>query len=300
MILKIKNTFLVAICTIFCFFQGQSQNKKATEKLYGYAADQYKTGSILFQDQLNNPIDFEKNWMVQMSQTDPEINRYIRIENKKLVIHDPRGSTIWYKNKLKGPIMICYKVTVPTAFNQGNDILARDVNQFWMANAPNSNDAFAKGGLFDASIFDGDFKSYDAIQSYYASTGGGNTTVNNRTTRMRRYPRKVDGKLVAHFGLNFRDEVPEFLIVPDKEHQIQLVAANDIVQYIFDGKIVYEVKNGDTIDILNDSNKEVIKAIWGVAPWLPYSEGYFGFRMTRSHHIYSDFKVFQLKKKIKK
>jgi len=297
MIVKRISTFLAIICFSFCFFQGQSQNKKAKEKLYGYAANQYVIASLLFRDKLKNQSDFEKNWIVQMSQTNPEINRYARIENKKLEVHDPRGSTIWYKNKLKGPIMICYKVTVPTSHNQGNVIMARDINQFWMANTPNSNNPFAKGGLFDDTLYDGDFKSYDGIQSYYASTGGGNITVNNRTTRMRKYPRKVDDKLVDHLGLNYRDEVPEFLIVPNKEHQIQLIAANDIVQYIFDGKIVYEIKNGDTIDILNDATKNVTKAIWGKAPWFCYNEGFFGFRMTRSHHIYSDFKVFKLIKK---
>lgn len=298
MIGQVKKIFLTIFCMLCSFFQGQSQSKKTTEKLYGFAADQYVTASVLFQDKLNKQANFDKNWVVQMSQVDSELDRFARIENKKLAIHDPRGATIWFKKKLKGPIMICYKVMVPAAFNQGNDIMARDINQFWMANAPNSTDAFAKGGLFDATVYDGDFKSYDVIQSYYASTGGGNTIVNNRTVRMRRYPRKVAAASVDHLGLNFRDAVPEFLIVPNKEHQIQLVAANDVVQYIFDGKIVYEIKSGSEIDILNDFNKNSTKAIWGVAPWLPYDEGYFGFRMTRSHHIYSDFKVFQLKKRV--
>jgi len=297
MVVHRKSTFLVIILMSFCFLYGQSQNKKAKEKLYGYAAEHYEITSVLFKDMLNNQSKFQKNWIVQMSQSDPEINRYARIENDKLQVHDPRGSTIWYKNKLKGPIMISYRVTVPTAYNQGNDIVARDVNQFWMANTPNSIDAFTKGGLFDTTKYDGGFKSYDDIYSYYASTGGGNVKVNNSTIRMRRYPRAVDGKLVDHLGLNYRDGIPEFLLVPNIEHQIQLVAANDIVQYIFDGKIVYEIKSGDAINILNDATKNVRNVIWGEVPWLPYNEGYFGFRMTRSHHIYSNFKVYELKKR---
>jgi len=292
-----KKYFVILIFMMLCFLQAQSQNKNTDEKLFGYAAALYKTTAILFEDKLNNQLKFEKKWVVQMSQTDPEIKRYARVENNKLEVHDPRGSTIWFKKKLKGPVMICYKVIVPNAYNKSNDIMTRDVNQFWMANASDLIDPFAKGGLFDATIFDGDFKSYDAIKTYYASTGGGNVTLNNRTTRIRRYPRKIDDKSVNHLALNYRDDIPDFLIVPNTEHQIQLVAANDIVQYIFDGKIVYEIKNGDEIEIINDANKNTSKAIWGISPWIPYTEGYFGFRMTRSHHIYSDFKVFKLKKK---
>jgi len=293
MVVHRKSTFLVIILMSFCFSNGQCQNKKVKEKLYGYAAENYEIASLLFKDRLNNQSKFQKNWIVQMSQADQEIPRYARIENDKLQVHDPRGSTIWYKNKLKGPIMISYRVTVPTAYNQGNDIVARDVNQFWMANTPNSINAFSKGGLFDSTKYDGGFKSYEDIHSYYASTGGGNNT----TTRMRRYPRGVDGELVDHMGLNYRDGILEFLLAPDIEHQIQLVAANDIVQYIFDGKIVYEIKSGDAINIINDATKNVKNAIWGEAPWLPYNEGYFGFRMTKSHHNYSNFKVYELKKR---
>ena len=267
------------------------------KKLYGYAAEQFKIGSILYKHKLNDPAVFQKNWLVQMSKADSSIARYARIEAKKLHVQDPRGCTIWLKNKLKGAIMISYRVTAPSSFNESNNIVPRDINQFWMAQTPDSIDVNAKGGLFDVKKYNGDFKSYDLLQTYYASTGGGHTIDYNKTTRLRRYPRKINNVQVAHQGANSRDDDKEFLIQPDKEHFIQLIAADDIVQYIFDGKIVYQFKKGDSVDILNDANTNVSKGIWGEAPYTIYKEGYFGFRMTRTHHIYSDVKIYQLVKK---
>ena len=302
---KLNSKIKIALVVLLMCFMGNSQSQneagpesnKATQKLYGYAADKFLMGELLYQDKLDNQSTFEKNWIVQQSQSDIELKRYAHIDSGKLQVHDPRGCTIWYKNKMTGPIMISYCVTAPSSYNEGNDIVPRDINQFWMANAPGNIDVYAKGGLFDFTKYNGDFKTYDDIQSYYASTGGGNANTYNRTTRMRRYPRKINGQLTDHLGLNNRDDDKEFLIVPNKEHLVQMVAANDIVQYIVDGKIVYEIQNGDSIDILNDANKEVSKAVWGTAPWTSYNEGYFGFRMTRTHHTYTDFKVYQLTKK---
>ena len=296
-----RSKLIIFICCLFQLFLYSSstinlseQQSKPDMKLYGYAAASFKIGTLLFYDKLNNQQSFNKNWIVQQSKSDLQLKRFAKIDSGKLVVHDPRGCTIWFKNKMEGNFMISYKVIASSYFNEGNNILPRDINQFWMANTPNKTDVFAKCGLFDSAKYDGEFKPYDDLIGYYASTGGGNITTNNRTTRMRRYPRSSDGKLVNHVGLNNRDDDTAFLIKPNKEHLVQLVAANDIVQYIFDGKVVYEIKKGDVVDILNDSNKNVTKGIWDSEPWTSYQSGYFGFRMTRTHHVYSDFKVFNL------
>jgi hypothetical protein len=292
----------VALLLMSSFCQSWAQDKNAKPKLYGYALAQFKIDTIISQDNLDDRQTFQKNWIVQQSQADSAIKRYVQIQSGKLEVQDPRGCTIWFKNKFKGPVMISYYVTAPSRFNESNNIVPRDINQFWMANTADGIDVDGNGGLFDYGKYNGDFKSYDDIKGYYASTGGGNAKNYNRTTRMRRYPRSVDGNLVDHPGLNTRDNDSSFLIVPDKEYLIQLIAANDIVQYIFDGKIVYEIKNGDEVDLVNDAdknavNKNVSKAIWGDAKWKWYNEGYFGFRMTRTHHTYRDFKVYRLIKK---
>ena len=64
---------------------------------------------------------------------------------------------------------------------------------------------------------------------------------------MRRYPREVDGKPAEHMALNDKDEKPGYLITPDKVMTVQLVAYDDVIQYIVDGKLNYQIRRGDTI-----------------------------------------------------
>ena len=108
----------------------------------------------------------------------------------------------------------------------------RDINNFWLATDPVDPDR----GLFDSDRYTGKFSSYDKMHGYYASTGGGGA-VANLTTRMRRYPREVDGKPAEHIALNDKDGQPGYLITPDKVMSVQLVAYDDVVQYIVDGKM---------------------------------------------------------------
>jgi hypothetical protein len=264
-------------------------------QLRGYALERFIKGPLIHHEMLDDQSRFAQDWIIQQSQMDSNLTRYSRVKEGKLHIHDPRGTTVWYKTKLAGPVMISYRVTCPSEYNSGTDIVPRDINQFWMTNTPGNEDPFAEGGLFDNRTFNGEFDSYHLLNGYYASTGGGNISKNNRTTRLRRYPRTVAGTQVDHVALCSRDDVQGYLIHPDKEHLIQLVAAEDVVQYLFDGKVVYEIKKGDTVDILNDGNAGISKTgIWGSSPWSWYREGYFGFRMTRTHHVYSDFRVYKL------
>jgi hypothetical protein len=301
--MKLLSNLSVLFIVIFCCCNVTKNNKtalatiKENVALIGYAADVFKVDGIVEKDPLNDENKFKNNWIIQQSNEDANLERYTKIVEGKLEVEDPRGCTIWYKKKLQGAMMISYKVTAPSSYTKGNDIMPRDINQFWMANTATDIDVNAKGGLFDAEKFDGGFKAYDELNTYYASTGGGNVTNNNRTTRFRQYPRSVNGKLSNHLALNDKDDQSEFLIAPNKEHTIQLVAANDIVQYIFDGKIVYQIKSGDTVELFNDGTKQKSKAVWGSETFKIYNEGYFGFRLTRTHHTYSDFKVYRLIKK---
>jgi len=269
-------------------------SSKNTPALAGYAEERFTVGPVLFEDMLNDRQQFSRDWVVQMAQTDPHLERYARVVDGHLHVHDPRGSTIWFRHKLQSPVMITYRVMCPPEFNSGNDIAPRDINQFWMANDPEVSDPNAPGGLFDAAKYKGIFGSYDELHGYYASTGGGNAAEYNRTVRFRRYPRKKQGGETAHVAMNDKDDQREYLIVPDREHVVQLVAAGDIVQFILDGKIVYELKRGDVPTTEGMPEGEGNPVAWGEAPWTIYPEGYFGFRMTRSHHVYSDFKVYKL------
>ncbi len=269
-------------------------SRKDATGLAGYAKERFTVGPAIFEDLLNDQQQFNRDWVVQMATADPHLERYALVEDGRLHVHDPRGSTIWFRHKLQSPVMITYRIICPSAFNSGNDIVPRDINQFWMANDPEISDPNSPGGLFDVAKYKGVFGSYDELHGYYASTGGGNSEEYNRTVRFRRYPRKNDGKPTAHVALNDKDDRQDYLIVPDREHVVQLVAAEDIVQFIFDGKIVYELKGGDIPTTEGMTEGEGNPVAWGEAPWTVFSEGYFGFRMTRSHHVYSDFKVYKL------
>jgi hypothetical protein len=132
------------------------------------------------------------------------------------------------------------------------------------------------------------------MHSYYASTGGGKNT----TTRMRRYPRAVDGTLVWHAAWQGLDGQLDYLLVPDREILVQLVAYDDVVQYYNDGKLFYEVKRGDPITTRLDGGTATGGAVWGEGDYTPYTAGYFGFRSTHSHHVIRDFKVYRLKPRV--
>jgi len=251
--------------------------------ILGYGQDRFELGPLIHAEALDDRARFEENWIVQMSAKDPDLARYARIQDGRLHIHDPRGATVWFKNKLSGPVMITYRVTLPSVPDDDGSFVVRDLNNFWMATAPADD-------LFDDAVYTGDFHTYRKMRGYYASTGGGKNT----TTRMRRYPRAIDEKLVRHPGWNALDGQPDYLLTPDREILVQLVAYDDIVQYYNNGELFYEVKRGDTITTLLDGSTAKCNAVWGEGKYTPYAEGHFGFRSTHSHHVIRDFRVYRL------
>jgi hypothetical protein len=144
--------------------------------------------------------------------------------------------------------------------------------------------------VFDDSRYTGNFGSYHELEGYYASTGGRNNT----TTRFRRYPREIDGKPADHIALDSRDHDKAYLLTPGKTHTVQLVACNGNVQYIVDGKVVYEIRYGDMVTV-NRPGQEPAKVRYTRERFPAYKDGWFGFRMTTSYHIYSNFRVYRLK-----
>ncbi|MFC1766025.1 DUF6250 domain-containing protein [Planctomycetota bacterium] len=257
---------------------------EASPVVLGYGVGLFKVGAMQAQDDFEN-LD---NWVVQIQENNAFEPPHVLARNNSLDCRLPgRGCTVWFKQKLKTRLTITYDVICPTPKPAVKGLQARDINNFWLATDPLDLDQ----GLFDASRYTGEFGSYGKMQGYYASTGGGGST-GNQTTRMRRYPREVDGKPVAHIALNYRDGQPGYLITPDKVMTVQLVAYDDVVQYIVDGKIIYEIKQGDSIDVESGHSRE--KAIYDLDRFPVYREGYFGFRMVGTHHIYTNFKVYVL------
>ena len=252
----------------------------------GHGVGLFKIGPLIAQDDFTS-LD---NWVVQIQQRSGADPAHVEARDGSLDCLLPgRGCTVWYKEKFPTRVTVTYDVLCPTHEPAVKGVVPRDVNNFWMATDPIDPDR----GLFDAARYDGSFSSYDKMHSYYASTGGRD----NRTTRMRRYPRKVNAAPVEHAALNDRDGRLGYLITPDQVMRVQLVAYDDVVQYVVDGKLIYQIGRGDRIQLEGrdaDGLPERREAVYDLDRFPAYREGYFGFRMVGTHHIYTNFKVYSL------
>ncbi len=264
----------------------------------GHGVGLFKVGNVIAKD------DFEDldNWVVQIQERTADGEPRVEARKGTLDCFLPgRGCTVWFKKKLRTRIAITYDVVCPTHMPAIKGVVPRDINNFWMATDPMSaagpassnGDALAGLGLFDPAKYTGQFKSYDKIRGYYASTGGRN----NQTTRLRRYPREVDQRPAEHIALTNKDKTPAYLISPDRKMSVQLVAYDDVVQYIVDGKLIYQIARGDKVQLERPSdqgNADNIATDYQLDRFPVYDEGYFGFRMVSTHHVYSNFRVYSL------
>ncbi len=247
----------------------------------GYGEGLFQIGELLYWDDFENLND----WVFQIQETDDVSEPRIDTRDGFLDVLMPnRGATIWNRHKFSGPITIIYNVIAPTTFDHIDGIVPRDINSFWHASDP-----VVPWDVLDERYYTGAFPSYHKQKGYYASTGGRDNT----TTRFRHYPRMAEGEDVEHIALNDRDGLEGYLIDPGTSHTIQLVAYNDVIQYIVDGKVFYEIREGDTVTILTENGEET-EAVYTRDRFPVYSEGWFGFRMVSTHHIFSHVRVYQL------
>ena len=80
---------------------------------------------------------------------------------------------------------------------------------------------------------------------------------------------------------------------------MQLVAYDDLVQYIVDGKLIYEIAAGERVQVEGvdaEGNRVRYEADYDLRRFPVYREGYFGFRMVGTHHIYRNFRVYALER----
>ena len=255
----------------------------------GHGVGLFRVGPLLAHD------DFESldGWEVQVQERSGFEPARVDARDDTLDCLVPgRGCTVWFKQKLPTRVTITYDVLCPTHEPAIKGVQPRDINNFWMATDP----VDTRSGLFDSARYTGAFGSYDKMHAYYASTGGGGK-IANRTTRMRRYPREVNGEPAVHVALNDKDEKLGYLITPDKIMTVQLVAYDDVIQYIVDGKLIYQIGRGDRIQVeTRDQEGRPVsrEEIYTLDRFPVYREGYFGFRMVGTHHIYTNFKVYAL------
>ncbi|MDF7807749.1 DUF6250 domain-containing protein [Pontiellaceae bacterium B12219] len=256
-------------------------------EVLGYGKDTFSVGEKLYSTDFSNTNE----WVFQVEEKDSPEKEIIEFKDGMLDLYMPaRGCTAWLTQKFEGPIMVEYKVKCPLETINGDSIQARDINNFWhCSGVKNETD------IFNGELFNGGFGSYGKMQGYYASTGGGGH-IGNKTTRFRRYPREVDGKPYPHIALNDRDGQEGYLITPGEWHTVQLVIFNGTAQYIMDGKVFYEIKAGDTVTVetVVDGKRTVIEEIYNEDTFPSYNEGYFGFRLVRTHHQYKDLNIYRL------
>lgn len=192
----------------------------------------FKIESLLYEDDFENL----KNWVIQLEKMAGLVPAKVEACDRSLDFLVPGGGcTLWFKQKLQTRVAIAYEVICPTPKTQISGIQPPDINNFWMVSDP--------------AHYTGVLSSYDKLHGYYASTGGGAAVTANLTTRRRRYPREVDGKPIEHLALTDKDGKPSYLITPDKVMTAQLVTCEDVIQYIVDGKLIYQIVRGDRIQV---------------------------------------------------
>lgn len=179
-----------------------------------------RIGEVLYQDDFSKPLD-EEIWKVEL---DSLGNSRVKAEDGKLVLDTRGGITMWLGKKIKGDIEITYKRKVVMADGE-NDRLS-DLNQFWMATDPKSENLFIRSGKF---------KEYDALSMYYVGFGGNENT----TTRFREY--QGDGERRLIYELN--DDA--HLLKPNHWYDIKIKIEKGLISFWVDGErfFAYEDKS---------------------------------------------------------
>ncbi|QBN17439.1 DUF6250 domain-containing protein [Flavobacterium nackdongense] len=203
-----------------------------------------KQAKVIFAD------DFKTDTKLWVSEFEQDATSSMLINQGKLEVIATAGGTVWFRNKLKGNVMITYNATLVDVGGKNDRV--SDMNTFWMASNPISENINNQSGKFE---------SYDNLHLYYAGIGGHN----NETTRFRKYTGNGQKAILKEYT----DK--EHLLVGNKKYAIKIIVNNGLIQYFVNDNLFWEYKDD-----------------------APYKEGYFGFRTYKSHHIYEDFKVYQL------
>jgi hypothetical protein len=169
----------------------------------------------------------------------------ISAANGVLDIDVPAGVTLWFKPRLKAPVVIDFEATA-VAEGGANDQIS-DLNVFWMA-----NNADGKQPVF-AHARSGKFADYNDLRTYYVGLGGNRNT----TTRFRRY---IGDPVVRPLLPEHDLSAASAMLVPNRAQTIRLIADGSRIEYWRDGERLF---------LLEDA--------------APYVNGWFALRTTFSH-----------------
>lgn len=172
-------------------------------------------GQLLFADDF---LGGTSRWVIEQ-----QPGGRVDTQGGRLVIVDRGGSTVWWRQRLSGAVVIRFEATVSSAAR------VSDLNVFWMASDPaRPADLFATGHGRD-----GRFSTYDGLRTYYVGCGGNDNT----TTRFRRYAGDGTRPLAPEHDLR----EPRFLLQGDRPYRIELRACGERVQYLRDGELFFDV-----------------------------------------------------------
>lgn len=170
-----------------------------------------------------NEKQFSKFWKVESESPDYKVS----FKDGACEITAPKGLTLWYKEKMKGDVVIEYDAIV---YNEKEGDRLSDLNCFWMASDPQAKDVFkrsaARGGVF---------ANCAQMKLYYVGFGGNY----NSTTRFRRYTGEPDPAIIKEYT------DPAHLLEGNRWYHIKLVSVNGRVQYWMDGKLIFDYNDAD-------------------------------------------------------
>ena len=204
---------------------------------------------VLFQDDFTS-LD---RWQIEAEQPG-----HIEARDGVLDIDVPAGATLWFREKLAGPVAIQFEATAVSAGGPNDQV--SDLNVFWMANNPDGAEPLY------ATVRNGAFAQYNNLRTYYVGLGGNRNT----TTRLRRYigdpevrPLLPQHDLSAHSAM----------LAANRQQTITLIA------------------NGRTVEFRRDG-----QPLLRMLDPAPYTSGWFALRTTYSHLRISDLKIYRLPK----
>ena len=210
-----------------------------------------KTPVLIYQNDFDRDLS---DWLVEQMP-----GGSVRVSGGKLEIDDAKGCTVWFREKLKGPILIEYEAVIIK--KDGPHDRGSDLNCFWMAQDPKAYD-----NLFtNSQTRGGRFSNYHSLRLYYVGYGANH----NSTTRFRRYTGTGERPVLPEHDLS--DE--KYMLKYNVPIKIQLIADGERIAYVRDGEVIYDVHDPD-----------------------PYTDGWFGFRTVNNHMTIDNFKIYRLKK----
>lgn len=242
-----KKTNILLSFFLFLIFGGCSETK-----LISIDPNTHLSAKIIHEENFGKDLD---QWVNEQMP-----GGSVKIVHGVLDIEDKNGCTLWFRKKLKAPLMVEYEATVIDRGGTCDGV--SDLNCFWMANDPLSPDDF----FARTNERSGKFQDYDHLSLYYVGLGAHDNT----RTRFRRYDGQGNRPLLEAHDLTDR----KYLITPNNLNHIRIIVLENRILFYRNDTLFYDV---------HDQN--------------PYHEGHFGLRTWVNHMQIDNFKAYKLTNK---